>query len=274
MRNLKDNKFIRIIFAPYIILRARIVMERFKKSRDSDFILQFKGKYEGKRCFIIGNGPSLTGNDLDLIKGELSFACNRIYNIFPQTTWRPDFWMCLDPECLIEEFENIKKMQGPVKFIGAIGKKYSIKKEDQLHKAVVYDSRFILDRRKHIKKSISTKCHEYFSPSSTVTCQEIEFAIYMGFKEIYLLGVDHSCPITIDKNGKKVVDHSIKDHFEGGGSADSSLHYIYVDAATQCYQVYRDYADIHNIHIYNATRGGKLEVFERVKLEDVKNKQQ
>ena len=55
-------------------------------------LAEFKNKYAGKRCFIIGNGPSLTPSDLDLIKGEYSFAANRIYYIFEKTEWRPTFY--------------------------------------------------------------------------------------------------------------------------------------------------------------------------------------
>lgn len=268
VHKLRDSVLVRLLLAPIIIIRNRIIIKRFANSEDSKFIKQFKGKYDGKRCFIIGNGPSLTGSDLDLIQGEISFACNRIYNIFNKTTWRPDFWMCTDAECLADEFQNIKKLEGPVKFIRSMGKKYDIEEKDQIHKIIIYD-RFVLDKSKFMKNSLSTECHKYFSMSFTVTCEEIEFAMYMGFKEIYLLGVDHNYPISIDKSGKKVVDSSVRSHFGGGGSKDANLHYIYIDAATQCYQVYQDYAKQHGIHIYNATRGGKLEVFERVNLDDI-----
>ena len=37
-----------------------------------------KGIYHGQRCFIIGNGPSLTIADLDRINGEFSIASNSI----------------------------------------------------------------------------------------------------------------------------------------------------------------------------------------------------
>ena len=36
--------------------------------------------------------------------------------------------------------------------------------------------------------------------------------------------------------------------------------------------IVEEYAKKHNIHIYNATRGGNLEIFPRVKLEDVLSK--
>ena len=269
MLKLHENKGVRLLCFPAVILMKYVQRCRFSKTTDSYFIKTFKGKYKGKRCFIIGNGPSLTGEDLELLKGEISFACNRIYNIFDKTTWRPDYWMCADVECTADEIENIKALKGPVKFLRDVSlKKYKIKPEDEIHKFIIYD-RFVIDRTKFVKENISTECDKYFSHSCTVTCMEIEFAIYMGFKEIYLLGVDHNYPISIDKNGKKTIDNTVVSHFAGGGSKTAALHYIYLAIATQCYQVYKDYADAHGIHIYNATRGGKLEVFERVKLEDV-----
>ena len=36
-----------------------------------------------------------------------------------------------------------------------------------------------------------------------------------------------------------------------------------------CYMSARQYAETHGIKIYNATRGGKLELFERVELDKI-----
>lgn len=40
-----------------------------------------------------------------------------------------------------------------------------------------------------------------------------------------------------------------------------------LDFATMTFEKAREYADGHGIKIYNATRGGKLEVFERVNFD-------
>ena len=83
--------------------------------------------------------------------------------------------------------------------------------------------------------------------SSTVTISLIQIAVYMGFKEIYLLSCD------CDYSGPK-------QHFTYYGmKSDSKAGDIMILA----YQAAKDYADSHGIKIYNATRGGKLEVFER-----------
>ena len=38
------------------------------------------------------------------------------------------------------------------------------------------------------------------------------------------------------------------------------------------YKCAKDYADSHGIKIYNATRGGELETFERVDLDEILSK--
>jgi hypothetical protein len=43
----------------------------------------YKDIHRGKRCFIIGNGPSLNQLDLTLLKNEYTFGMNRIYMAFP-----------------------------------------------------------------------------------------------------------------------------------------------------------------------------------------------
>lgn len=45
-----------------------------------------------------------------------------------------------------------------------------------------------------------------------------------------------------------------------------------IDRSMEVYALLDSYAKKHNIHIYNATRGGNLEIFPRVKLEDVLSK--
>ena len=58
-------------------------------SKSEDYWLKNKNLHKGKRGFIIGNGPSLKINDLDMPKNDISIASNKIYLAFNQTKWRP-----------------------------------------------------------------------------------------------------------------------------------------------------------------------------------------
>jgi hypothetical protein len=91
----------------------------------------------------------------------------------------------------------------------------------------------------------------------TVTYSILQIAVYMGFKEIYLLGCD--CYYSPDPK---------KQHFIEMERVDISC----VTAQKRmlyAYRVAKRYADKHHIRIYNATRGGHLDVFERVSIEKV-----
>ena len=87
----------------------------------------------------------------------------------------------------------------------------------------------------------------------------------MGFKEIYLIGVDHSFARYINEKGEIVEDKNLKDYFcEEYNKDKEKLDIPTTVVSTLAYQKAEEYSRQHGFRIYNATRGGKLEVFERV----------
>jgi len=48
------------------------------------------------RCFVLGNGPSLKTHDLELMKDDVTFACNKIHLLYHTTSWRPTHWCSFD----------------------------------------------------------------------------------------------------------------------------------------------------------------------------------
>lgn len=51
---------------------------------------------EGRRAWIIANGSSLLRTPLELLQGEVTYAMNRIDLIYDKTSWRPEFYLCVD----------------------------------------------------------------------------------------------------------------------------------------------------------------------------------
>jgi len=90
----------------------------------------------------------------------------------------------------------------------------------------------------------------------TVTNFCINIAQYMGFKEIYLLGVDFS--------------YSSKDkqqHFDGTRNVlmdDDIIRQSVVFNTRRSYELVKRETEKAGVKVFNATRGGKLEVFERI----------
>ena len=80
-RDFRDNILIRMLLFPFAAPRKKYINRQYLKTKDPEIIKSFKNRYLGKRCFIIGNGPSLTGDDLSSIANEYSFAANKIDNL-------------------------------------------------------------------------------------------------------------------------------------------------------------------------------------------------
>ena len=219
-------------------------------------------------CFLIGNGPSLRTEDLTVLHNNRikTFASNRIYNTYDNTPWRTDFFVSEDEYVLDEIQENVNKMECKYKFIPVHLKWY---KNIYIPKAIYFNQSFYRDGdEKKFSEEISTDI--VCRGTVITTCAQL--AIYMGFKKLYLIGVDHNFSRMTDKNGNLIIDNNVKDHYGVEKNADEKTKGLFnIDNATQAFMDLKDFAEERGIKIYNATRGGKLEVFERVDFDKLFN---
>jgi hypothetical protein len=232
----------------------------FRFSKSSKKISEFKDKFEGDRCFVIGNGPSLAIDDLNRLKKETTFASNRIFDVFDKTDWRPTFYLSTDLDVIFENAEKISDLELGYKFVNLL----AFFKGMRAKNGVIFVfgfGRYLIRKHKFIKKSHSGDVSKYVSISHTITAVAIEMAVYMGFKEIILLGVDHSYGRVIDKNGILREDESASDYRVTGEHSFKPA--FLVDSTESCYKYFRDFSEKNGIKIRNATRGGKLDIFER-----------
>ncbi len=227
---------------------------------------RFKGQHKGERCFIIGTGPSLTVEDLEKLKGEITFGSNRIFEIFPKTTWRPTYYVNQDFK-LIDKFqEEIKTVQCrhvflPLEAMATFGRRDDF-------------SYFVLRHKDFYPgdADFSTRLNRFLGQGFTVTYGAMQLAHYMGFSEVYLLGIDHNYSISLNEKGVPVIKDDVKDYFEGSKATNKGMNLPRIVESTMAYMTARKFADAHpGFTIYNATRGGKLEAYERVDLDAVLN---
>lgn len=266
INRLRHNKLIRVLLWPEVTL-LRIYRNRaYATSSDSEYMRNLKGIHKGERCFVIGNGSSLTPEDLEQLKGEVSFGTNRIFYIFEKTTWRPTYYLAIDNDVLGREINEIKEQNLPIKLLNLKAKKYGRTEKDNIYYINIF-GKFHISRDNIKQESFSENVESYFSETCSVTCTSIELAAYMGFKEIYLIGMDHKYRYMV-VDGKKVEDKSVKTYFKEMKHGDG-VAIAYIDNLEKSYSVCKKYCEEHGIKIYNATRGGYLDVFERISIDEV-----
>lgn len=215
--------------------------------------------HSGDRCFIIATGPSLTIEDLELLKNEKTFGMNSITKIYDKTNFRPTYYGIQDhivyakmESEILEYYKNDDNVfvSDRIKWHSKIGVNWNVFPLNMSYHA--YRRWFYNKFFAKFSDDIYRRVYSGFS----ITYSLIEIAVYMGFKEIYLIGAD--CSFT--KPGKV--------HFVEHGVVDMSL-----DTARERniagYEAALEYTKHHDVKIYNATRGGELEVFERINLDDI-----
>lgn len=238
----------------YCLRKNHIIKSKYDK------LMDLKDKWNGERCFIVATGPSLTENDLKKIKNEYTFAMNALSMKFDEMNWYPTFYGIQDEKVFHKLKETILKQRAHIKYTFLCGS-YSREIEDDkgiyfFPRNSYYNATDAYFKKKYHAK-FSEDAHAVIYEGFTITYSLIQLAVYLGFKEIYLLGCDCSYE---PKDGQiYFVDHGIrpKSYSESGNKM------------TAAYYVAKEYSEKSDFKIYNATRGGKLEVFPRVNLDEM-----
>jgi len=232
-------------------------------------LASLQNKHKGERIFVIGNGPSLKITDLDRLKNERTFGTNRIYLAFDQTAWRPSYYYADHVEVALDETEQINSIgDQTVKLFP-----FRIRKGcARIRNPIFFEG--IWDVFEPNRPRFSTDPFAGLYWGSTVIYFMLQLAGYMGFSEIYLIGLDCSFnyPAEYQAGDKKFTiaeetrhNHFIENYVPIGAQtfpANVHRHFLAFEAA-------REEFERLGVKIRNATRGGKLEVFERVNFDDL-----
>ncbi|MCM1232442.1 MAG: DUF115 domain-containing protein [Ruminococcus flavefaciens] len=251
--------------------------------KHTDRIKDFYRKHEGKRCFVIGNGPSLRTEDLERLKDDLTFASNSIYAVYSSTNWRPTYYCAWDPifcrEIMSEKQNMSVLMDGcEAAFTSILGE--GMQYRDDIDMRKLYYMRTISKKSENKLPLFSSDCCEQVYAAGSITYGMLQLAVYMGFTQIYLLGMDFSYSVEQHEDDT-IVRNNVCNHMEEIEKEEAKRFYkktvdrhgdsyvASIDLQLAGFQAAKEYTDAHNIKIYNATRGGKLEVFERVNFDSL-----
>lgn len=220
-------------------------------------ILKFKDIHKGERCFIIATGPSIRIDDLNLLhkRKEKCISMNKIFYSFDQTEWRPDYYVAEDTNIITHYYEYLKEVSG-VKFLSDCCeyKKKDGEKCYTFHLSVA-DERFRY-----------CGCNDFswgYSCGFSVIFGCIYLAMFMGFSKIYILGAD----MKYVGKPSDAINHFYGEKDSVSAKDSSVCMPFHAKAVEKNYEYIAMFAKKKNVHIYNATRGGKLKNFERADLD-------
>ena len=238
-------------------------------------LLKLKNIHGGKRCFIIGNGPSLRMDDLSTLHdhNEITFAANKIYLAFQKTKWRPTYYCSVDRIVIEQIYDDLQHRLDSeiIKFYPDFLDLYM----KRFRKSIYFRYSYV-DRYPEWPL-FSYNPIERIWGGNTGMYIHMQLAYFMGIKTIYLLGVDFDYSLEgakLDNTSKIVIPVYISegvnnyfhpDYFRQG----EKFCYPNLERHETAFLSAKNALDKKGVNIFNATRGGKLEIYERVDFDRI-----
>jgi hypothetical protein len=216
-------------------------------------IAWLRDAYGGRRCFIIGNGPSLRQMDLSPLRDEITFGLNRVYLLFPELGFSTTFLAAINRLVLEQKMEEIADA-APTVFVNWFSRDL-----------VPAGSEPILLRVTSLRPRFSKDASRGVWAGGTVTYASMQLAYYMGFEEVILIGVDHSFAdkgppnVTVESKGDD-PNHFHPDYFGKGFRWQLPD----LELCEHAYGLARRAFEEDGRRIVDATVGGKLDIFPKV----------
>jgi len=243
---------------------------------DASRLEALRNLHRGKRCFVIGNGPSLRQTPVEHLRHEVTIGSNGLYKAFQKWGFSTQYLLFEDIEQTELHGSSLRGVQGPLK-IAAVHNAHSIAGPWQSD--LIFMNARLADE--YYWSSLGIQFSRDF-PSivylgSTVTYIALQLAYHLGCDPVILVGVDFDYGPLADKYrpGKITVDESDlsilqQTHFSENYYKKGDLMGVPDYAKQQrAFEVAGAAFDSDGRTVLNATIGGKLEVFDRITYADL-----
>ena len=219
----------------------------------------YRNHYAGKRCFIVGNGPSLRDTDLSKLQNEFTFGMNRIYLAFDNYDFSTSCLVSVNDLVLEQCYQEMQTFEIP-KFVTWRARKYF----DASPQTLFLDTDYTLPE--NFNGDATGRLYEGF----TVTYICLQLAYFMGFSEAILIGVDHNFVTQGPANTTVTSQGDDPNHF-AANYFGKGFRWQLPDlvGSERAYRMAKDAYEADGRRIVDATVGGKLTVFPKVSYESL-----
>ena len=217
--------------------------------------------HSGNRCFVVANGPSLKKIDFSRLKNEYTIGMNRIYLMEQVNGFKPKYLVCIDRKSQLLQFTDDYNKQTNICFYEWNLRHLFEKKEN-----------FVFIKGKFSPSFSKNPVVDRLGNGKSVTYTCIQLAYYMGFKDVYLIGKDHSYN-TSKKAGSGIIstgsesNHFIKGYYKKGQNWDAPDY----KSEEFAYKLARNAFEQDGRFIKDATVNGELSAFEKIDFIDLIN---
>lgn len=233
-----------------------------------------KNLHAGKRCFLVGNGPSLKSQDLKLLKDETVIVASSFFRHPDAKLIDPAYWVVADPHFWQKQEEVLRPTFDPVLEKGVAPKLFLPSgafpfclnfNRGPLLDLHFYHYDYEYNPQQDLDKEIDlSRPAPPFSQNVMIVC--LMLAFHLGCNPIYLIGCDHDFYAITEET----YHASNITHFYPQEKTDRHTEVLSWQEWKQAMQIMEfqykclnAYAQRHGFSVFNATPGGCLETFPR-----------
>lgn len=263
MQPIDDNPLCRLrdSLNPYR-LGAGFLLQRLKWDinpqswRSRRVLRSWRNRYPNGKAVVLCNGPSLLKADFDLLQreGVFCFGLNKINLLFDKTSFRPNCVVSVNPLVLMQNADFYNQTELPL-FL------------DSQVAGLVRGRNNVIFLHSNTYPLFARDCSISMFQGFTVTFVALQLAFHMGFRQVALVGADHTFATKGPANktvvsGEKDDNHFDPNYFAGG--MQWQLPDLFQSEVA--YTMARDMYAAFGGQVVNATEGGQLDIFERRQL--------
>jgi hypothetical protein len=237
---------------------------------------RFDGVHAGQRAFIIGNGSSLKDQQIDVLRDEITFVVSGFWKHPDASIVKPKYYVFADPLFFDGEraaevfFENLRQVIHHSTYFIPFTARAAVEKMHLLPESQV--SYIAMGRHMKTLRITGPDPTKIMPHVSTVIQLAILMALYMGIEEIYLLGLDHDWLAHREEDRHFYEGQTLPGHSKVVSALSGWPYKRLMEDQLKLwndYEVLKEVALKAGCRIWNSTRGGFLDVFDRIAYEEV-----
>lgn len=218
---------------------------------------ELKDIYEGQRCFILGNGPSLSDIDLSLIENEITFTMNDFYKIKDIHKIHANYHILCDSSAYQDPEEALNKLYDRSNPLGVfiedrIYGKMKNNTSETSPPMYLYRKAPEIENLSSVDMDLCGVLPRFFTEIQSA----IVIAAYMGFQEIYLLGCDSN--EILNKIDSRAMTETNGEHM--------FFEYYHI---FKCYRMLREALSAKGVKLIDLTAGSIINSLEKSTLKEV-----
>lgn len=281
-------------FASFVIQSVNTFLSILKILVQSKFGLKLP-KPSGNICVVLANGPSLK-TSLEKHPGffkQHPLICVNTFSVTDEyVQLKPLYYVLIDPWFFIGETEILKQTWK------CLEEKTTWQMHLMIPRKMLHSTLVIQLQKKNkniiitpfnytVFKGFTSAAHWFYNKnlampqSLNVAIPALFLGINIGFKEVYIVGVDHTWHENLHMSNNNILHTKVTHFYEndseikyapflkGGNQNETQKSYEFFDIWSRtffAYFVLNNYATKHNCNIYNASEVSFIDAFKRVEL--------